>query len=91
MIAFLMIMGGIFVEHFPEGVFPKQDEFGQGFFLDGSHPALGMGIQIRTTWGKVDEGAPSRLYGLLKGGAELGIAVIEHMLPGSQEASLRHR
>ena len=26
MMAFLMIMGAILVEHFPEGVFPKQDE-----------------------------------------------------------------
>jgi len=26
MIAFLMIMGVIFVEHVPESVFPKQDE-----------------------------------------------------------------
>jgi len=26
MIAFLMIMGTILVEHFPEGAFPKQDE-----------------------------------------------------------------
>ncbi len=49
-----MIMGTILVEHFPESAFPKQDELGQGFFLDGSHPALGMGIQIRTTWGKFD-------------------------------------
>jgi hypothetical protein len=33
MIAFLMIMGGILVEHFPEGAFPKQDELGQDFIL----------------------------------------------------------
>ena len=72
-----MIMGTILVEHFPESAFPKQDELGQGFFLDGSHPALGMGIQIRTTWGKFDGSDPSRLQGLLKGGAELGITVVE--------------
>ncbi|MCA9500695.1 MAG: hypothetical protein KC588_15985 [Nitrospira sp.] len=33
---------------------------------------------------------PTRLHGLLKGGAELGITVVEQMLPGSLEATLRY-
>ncbi len=56
MIAFMMIMRAIFVEHVAEGPFSKQDEPRQDFFLHGPHPSLGVGIQIRTAWGKFDGG-----------------------------------
>ena len=49
-----------------------------------------MGIQIRAAFGKFKGGDPTCFHGLLKGGAELGITVVEQMLPGSLETTLRH-
>jgi len=86
----MMIMPAILFEHLSEGAFPKQDEPQEDFFLHGPHPSLGVGIQIRTAWGKLDGCDAYCFDGFLKSRAELSSAAVEHLLTGSQEASLRH-
>jgi len=76
MMAFLMIMRAVLFEHFPEGIFPKQDEPRQDFLLHRSHPSLSVGIQIRTAWGKFDERESGRFDQLLKGRAEFSVTIV---------------
>jgi hypothetical protein len=51
MIALVVIMRHILVEHMPQGALPKQDQPGQGFVFDRPDPPLRVGVQIgRPGW-----------------------------------------
>src|SRR5512145_2092288 len=47
MIALLMVMVHIRVEHMLQGGFAEEDHPGQGFVFDRADPALRIGVQIR--------------------------------------------
>ena len=51
MISLVMIIGCIFCQSVLQSLFPKEKEPCQALFLDGAHPALGVGIQVgRSGW-----------------------------------------
>ena len=47
-VPFKMMMIDVFVQRPAQRSFSNQNEFGQAFLPDGTHPALGESIQIRT-------------------------------------------
>src|SRR5258708_2410189 len=48
MIPFLMIVHLVMVQRTLERTLPKQDQFGEAFFLDRPDPPFRIGIQVRT-------------------------------------------
>src|SRR5262249_49373172 len=69
MIALMMIMRRILAECMLQGCFTKQDEPCKALLLDGSHPALRVGVQIRRPRWQWYPFHPSCINNLLKGGA----------------------
>src|SRR5262249_982918 len=68
-----------------------QDEPRQALLLDRSHPALGVGVQVRRPGWERHALDPGCVDDLLKGGAIFPIAVMDEVLPGRQAAPLLHR
>src|SRR6266705_2981089 len=84
----VMKMRHILRQRMAERRFPKQDQPRQTLLLDGSHPALRVGVQI---WRSRRQGHPldsSRVNDLLKGRTIFPIPVVDEILAGGQEAPL---
>src|SRR5262245_66518609 len=70
--------------------FPKEDQPRQALLLDGSYPALRVGIQIwrpRRQWHPRDPGC---VNDLLKGRTIFPISIMDEVLAKRQEAPLFH-
>src|SRR2546427_3463 len=81
-IPLMMKMRHILRQRMAERRFPRQDQPRQTLLLDGSHPALRVGVQI---WRPRRQGHPldsSRVKDLLKGGTVFPIPVMDEVLAG---------
>src|SRR2546425_2450824 len=75
MIPLVMKMRHVLCQHMPERRFPKQNQPREALLLDGSHPPLRIGVQIRGPRWQRDSRDPGRVDELLKGGAVFPILV----------------
>src|SRR5712691_241143 len=89
-IPLMMKMRHILRERMAQRPFPKQDEPRQALLLDGSHPALRVGVQIRRPRRQGHPLDPGSVNYVLKGGAVFPVSVMDEVLPRSQEAPLFH-
>src|SRR5712692_3877852 len=91
MIPLVVKMRHILRQRMAERGFPKEDEPRETLLLDGSHPPLCIGIEIRRPrrqWYALDPGC---VDDLLKGGAVLPVPVMDQILPGRQATPRLHR
>ena len=79
-----MVMGHIFVEHRPQGVFAEQHHLRQRFLFDRSDPVLRIGMHMRRPRWQQHPFDAGILDELLKGRAKFPIAVMKQVLPGTQ-------
>jgi hypothetical protein len=90
MVALVMIMVSILVEHMPQGALAKQEHSGQRFVFDRADPALCVGIEIRRPWWQRYPLDSSIIDDLLKRGAVFPVPVMDEILARRQEALLLH-
>jgi hypothetical protein len=91
MIPLVMVNITILFQHVPESALPKQDQLRQALFLDGSHPALRVGIQVRRSRRERYTLHPRRVDDLLKRRTEFFISIMDQVLPRLQESPVGHR
>ena len=82
MISLVMIMGCVFRQGVVQRLFPKENQPCQALFLDGAHPALGVGIQVGRSGWQDHTLDTSHIDDVLKGSTELGVAVMDEILTG---------
>src|SRR5271157_2492089 len=84
MIAFMLMVGEIFIERMAQGALAEENQLVEAFFLDRTHPAFGKGIEVGGLWRQLESlnagGVEDRIEVL----GEFGIAVVE------QEAGIGH-
>src|SRR5262249_27476721 len=68
----------------PQRAFPEQNEMGQTLALHRAHPSLREGVQIRAARRKPQALYTSGCQRLSEIGAELGIAVVQHIAMAAQ-------
>src|SRR6516225_2026375 len=67
-----------------ECTFPEQDQMGQAFLFDRSHPALRKSVQIRAARRESQTLHAPYCQGLPELSAELGIAIVQHVATAVQ-------
>src|SRR5215510_1506844 len=81
-----MMMSDVLVQRQTQGCFSEQNEFGKAFLSEGTHPALGEGVQIWTLGRKGQWPYPARSQDIQKGSAELRVAVRKQILLSTEKA-----
>src|SRR6266446_4491197 len=90
-IPLIMIMCHILRQRMAERRFSKEDEPRPAFLLDGSHPPLRVGVEMRRPWRQRHSLDSGRVDDLLKSGAIFPVSVMDQVLPGREDAPLLHR
>jgi hypothetical protein len=90
MISLVMIMLYILIEGATQGCFSKQNHPPETLLLDGSDPPLRVGIQVWRSGWQDDTLDTGIINDVLKRGTELGVAVMDEILTGCQEAPFLH-
>ena len=91
MIALMMKMRHILRQRMAERRFSKEDQPRETFLLDRAHPAFRVGVQVGRSGWQDDTLDTSLIDDLLKRSTEFGVAVMDEVLAGRQEAPLLHR
>src|SRR5271170_3753480 len=77
MIAFMLMVGEIFIEHMAQGALAEENQLIEAFLLDRTHPAFGEGVEVGGLWRQLERlNACGREDGIEVLG-EFGIAVVE--------------
>src|SRR5271167_347366 len=84
MIAFMLMVGEIFLERMAQGALAEENQLIEAFLLDRTHPAFRKGVEVGGLWRQLESlnagGVEDRIEVL----GEFGIAVVE------QEAGIGH-
>jgi hypothetical protein len=88
--ALLVNIDHVFCEGMPESTLSKDDHAEETLLLDRAHLPLRVGIQIGAPRWSRHPRHPRRIDDLLKRRAELAVSVVDEVLPGLQEAPVRH-
>jgi hypothetical protein len=84
-----MKMGNVIRLCAPKGSLTKQDQLAKTFLFRRSHPALGKSVQVRTPR-RQDQAFRARGFeDRSKGGAELGVAIVQDLPLVSQMTGIR--
>src|ERR1039457_5360838 len=84
MIAFMLMVGEIFIEHMAEGALAEKNQLIEAFFLDRTLPAFGEGVEVGGLWRQLERFNACGVEDGVEILGEFGIAVVE------QEASIGH-
>src|ERR1035438_7920599 len=84
MIAFMLVVGEIFIEHMAQGALAEENQLIETFLLDRTHPAFGEGIEVGGLWRQFESLNAGGVEDRIEVVGEFGIAVVE------QEAGIGH-
>src|SRR5208282_5435659 len=84
MIAFLLMVGEIFVERMAQGALAEENQLIEAFFLDRTHPAFGKGIEVGGLWRQLEGLNACGMEDGIEVLGEFGIAVVQ------EEAGIGH-
>src|SRR5664279_4209310 len=84
MIAFMLMVGEIFIEHMAQGALAEKNQLIEAFLLDRTHPAFGEGIEVGGLWRQLERFNACGMEDGVEILGEFGIAVVE------QEAGIGH-
>src|SRR5271166_5408278 len=84
MIAFMLMVGEIFLERMAQGALAEENQLVEAFFLDRTHPAFGKGIEVGGLWRQLESLNACGMEDGIEVVGEFGIAVVE------QEAGIGH-
>src|SRR5271157_4611177 len=84
MIAFMLVVGKIFLERMAQGALAEENQLMEAFFLDRTHPAFGKGIKVGGLWRQLERFNACGMEDGIEVLGEFGIAVVE------QEAGIGH-
>src|ERR1035438_1186380 len=82
MIACMLVVGEIFIEHMAQGALAEKNQLIEAFLLDRTHPAFGEGIEVGGLWRQLERFNACGMEDRIEVLGEFGIAVVE------QEASI---
>src|ERR1022692_4895957 len=80
MVALLVIMNLVLLQGSSQRTLPKENEPRQAFFFNGSHPTLGVSVQVWTPGRQHNRLAPIGFDQLPERGAEFRIAILQQIL-----------
>ena len=84
MIAFMLVVGEIFIEDMAQGGLAEKNQLIEAFLLDRTHPAFGEGIEVGGLWRQLERFNACGMEDGVEILGEFGIAVVE------QEAGISH-
>src|SRR5271157_980978 len=84
MIAFMLMVGEIFLERMAEGTLAEENQLMEAFFLDRKHPAFGKGVEVGGLWRQLESLNACGVEDGVEILGEFSIAVVE------QEAGVGH-
>src|ERR1022692_3222145 len=84
MIAFMLMVGEIFIEHMAQGALAEKNQLIEAFLLDRTHPAFGEGIEVGGLWRQLECFNACGMEDRIEVLGEFGIAVVE------QEVGISH-
>src|SRR5208337_5095290 len=84
MIAFMLMVGEIFLERMAQGALAEENQLIEAFFLDRTHPAFGKGVEVGGLWRQLESLNAGGVEDRIEVVGEYGIAVVE------QEAGVGH-
>src|SRR5580704_19276012 len=88
MVALLVIMSAVLLQGSSQRTLPKENEPRQAFFFNGSHPTLGVSVQVWTPGRQYNRLAPIGFDQLPERGAEFRIAILQPILVFGQKSPL---
>ena len=77
MIAFMLMVGKIFVESMAQGALAEENQMIEAFFLDRAHPAFGKGIEVWGLWRQLERLNACGMEDSVEVLGEFGIAVVQ--------------
>ena len=86
MVALLVIMSAVLLQGSSQRTLPKENEPRQAFFFNGSHPTLGVSVQVWTPGRQHNRLAPIGFDQLPERGAEFRIAILQQILVSGQKS-----
>ena len=84
MIALMLVVGEIFIEHMAQGALAEKNQLIEAFLLDRTHPAFGECIEVGGLWRQLERFNACGMEDRIEVLGEFGIAVVE------QEAGISH-
>src|SRR5208337_1044908 len=84
MIAFMLMVGEIFIERMAQGALAEENRLIETLFLDRTHPAFRKGVEVGGLWRQLESFNACRVEDGVEILGEFSIAVVE------QEASIGH-
>src|ERR1700693_6513682 len=90
MIPLGMVMRHILTQRSPQGALTKDNDLRQTLLLDRSHPAFGIGVQVRTSRRQRERLDPARLDDRSEGDGVLRVAVMQEITTVSKGAASLH-
>jgi hypothetical protein len=90
MIPLCMVMRNIFAQRPPQGALTKENELRQTLILHRSHPALSIGVQVRTSRRQRERLDLTRFDDRSEGDSALGIAIMQEIPTVSEGAASFH-
>src|SRR5580693_2857290 len=88
MVALLVIMSAVLLQGSSQRTLPKENEPRQAFFFNGSHPTLGVSVQVWTPGRQHNRLAPIGFDQPPERGAEFRIAILQPILVFGQKSPL---